>query len=43
MISDKFNGDSSVVSEICEIEYELTKRELVGRNPYNDFKGCPNE
>jgi len=27
MIKEKFDGDTSVVAEICEIEYALARRE----------------
>jgi hypothetical protein len=30
MITEKFDGDNSICAELCEIEYELTKREYVG-------------
>jgi len=38
MIKEKFDGDTSVVAEICEIEYELTKREFVGPDPLKELK-----
>jgi len=41
MIKDKFDGDTSVVAEICEIEYEMTKREFVGEDPMKELAEEP--
>jgi hypothetical protein len=36
-IKKKLNGETSTLAEICEIEYELTKRELVGEDPRKEW------
>jgi len=41
IIKDKFDGDTAVVAEICEIEYEMTKREFVGEDPMKELAEEP--
>lgn len=40
-IVKKLNGNTSELAEICEVEYELTKREFVGEDPLKEIAQEP--
>lgn len=40
-IAKKMNGETSDLAEICEIEYELTKREFIGEDPLKELAKMP--